>query len=290
MDGYALLDQPRSGVENMALDQRMLEFAASEQVPLLRVYRWSEPTLSLGYFQKFEERGSHAASSRLPIVRRATGGGAIVHHHDWTYCVALPDRLTFSQQASSSIGASPALYGCLHDCVVAWLVEEGFPAHKWNQACATAPDQADRGKSFLCFERRSCGDVVVQDSKIMGSAQRRMQGAMLQHGSLLLASSPHAPSLLGLHDLALRQIGKHTASPKEITEEIKEKSPRKWAEESMHGGLPIKLEGWFGQLTTSLASAIGVDFQFVKAVGELPLEWHWPQPSKFGEKEWTKRV
>ncbi|MEZ6075112.1 MAG: hypothetical protein R3C56_05395 [Pirellulaceae bacterium] len=77
MDGYALNDIPRSGVENMALDQRLLEVAAAEQCVLLRVYRWSEPTLSLGYFQPYVQRLTHSHSSDLPVVRRATGGGAL---------------------------------------------------------------------------------------------------------------------------------------------------------------------------------------------------------------------
>ena len=116
MDGYALNDGARSGVENMALDQHLLETAAEQQCVLLRVYRWSQPTLSLGYFQPYVQRLTHSASSELPVVRRATGGGAIVHHYDWTYCVAVPKNLASSLSGTTaaratSIGAAQPLYG-----------------------------------------------------------------------------------------------------------------------------------------------------------------------------------
>ena len=91
MDGIALIDVARDGIENMALDQYALEWSAEHRCALLRVYRWSEPTLSLGYFQSFGDRRLEPAVMDLPVVRRATGGGAIVHHHEWTYCIALPD-------------------------------------------------------------------------------------------------------------------------------------------------------------------------------------------------------
>lgn len=202
MDGYALLDVPRTGAENMALDQQMLELSARRQCLLLRVYRWASPTLSLGYFQHYAQRDAHAPSQNLALVRRATGGGAIVHHFDWTYCVTLPS------DTPSAIGASQELYDCMHDATVDWLRELGYRAAKWTKECTAAPTKTEA--HFLCFERRSCGDVVVplsdsdeaySDAKVMGSAQRRMRGGLLQHGSLLLATSPHAPSLPGLSEL-----------------------------------------------------------------------------------------
>ncbi len=191
MDCFLLVDKPRSGIENMQTDQQMLCHAASSDRVLLRVYQWSAPTLTLGYFQKSADRKEHSESSSLDCVRRATGGGAIVHHHDWTYSLALPPKLLDSQ-----LGAAQHVYDCIHDAVVGWLTDRNFASSKWSE-----PTCRGDSCSFLCFERRSLGDVVVGESKVMGSAQRRYKGAVLQHGSLLLRRSQHAPTLRGLREL-----------------------------------------------------------------------------------------
>ena len=198
MDAYSFIDEPRSGLMNMAIDDAMLEYAAEQRVVVLRLYQWAEPTLSLGYFQRIADRGLHLPSSRIAVVRRATGGGAIVHHHDLTYSLAVP-------QSGSSVGAEPAIYGAVHEVIVGWLCEMGLAARQWRetyklQTTETEPG-ANRRPEFLCFHRRSDGDVVVGEHKVMGSAQRRGQGALLQHGSLLIAKSEHAPSLMGLREL-----------------------------------------------------------------------------------------
>ncbi len=342
MDGYALNDIPRGGVENMALDQHMLETAAAQQCLLLRVYRWSEPTLSLGYFQPYVQRLTHSPSTDLPLVRRATGGGAIVHHYDWTYSIAAPAQALGNKSRSSKLpseklpgtnlpehaadraqnpasgqvsnltgrlagrdlGASVPLYDCVHDAVVTWLAMQGIAARKWSQDCgadaaahagrlpnqsdvpeqaagtpqhtASAPQPAASGarsgdmqRRFLCFERRSCGDVVWQDHKVMGSAQRRSAGALLQHGSLLLASSPYAPSLQGLSpsgDLASRSLLGGAVPPAEL------------------------LQSFFEHLCAAVSAATGVELRPVAGLEQTPCQWQWPSPTRFAEADWTHRM
>jgi len=152
----------------------------------------------------------------LPMVRRATGGGAIVHHHDLTYALAVP-------QASSRVGAAPAIYNAVHSAVVEWLSDMGLAAQQWREPYnfpASAPPTRAPGKSeFLCFHRRSEGDVVVGDHKILGSAQRRNKEALLQHGSLLIATSPHAPTLSGLQEI-LPACGASLAKGRQFAEEL----------------------------------------------------------------------
>ena len=198
MEAFSYIDEPRSGLMNMAIDDAMLDFSNARRAVVLRLYQWSEPTLSLGYFQRLSQRELHPPSSDLDVVRRATGGGAIVHHHDLTYSLAVP-------QSSSTVGAAPAIYHVVHEAIVQWLTELEIPASLWR-ATYNLPtigvQHAIANKSkFLCFHRRSEGDVIVGDQKVMGSAQRRTQGAILQHGSLLISLSSYAPSLLGLQDL-----------------------------------------------------------------------------------------
>jgi lipoyl(octanoyl) transferase len=190
------LDPPRSGEENMALDQELLERAERDGCGLLRLYRWSEPTLSLGHFQSLEDRAQHAPSQQLPVVRRRSGGGAIVHDREWTYAVALP-------LGKSRVGASTELYDTMHDALVKLLRHCGWPAAKWTQACEAAPSlpASSTAQPFLCFQRRHCGDIVCQGHKVVGSAQRRLGRSVLQHGSILLDTSPAAPELPGLQTL-----------------------------------------------------------------------------------------
>lgn len=216
MDAFSYVDIARSGVMNMAIDEALLNFVDQQQTIVLRLYQWSEPTLSLGYFQRLEDRSLHPHSRNLPVVRRATGGGAIVHHHDLTYSLCIP-------QLQSSVGAAPAVYHAVHGAVVSWLRARDVPADQWSDSPSsdsklvnalrrsalsadesTAVGPARSSGEFLCFRRRSAGDVVANEHKVLGSAQRRAKGALLQHGSLLLATSDYAPSLTGLSQMSPR--------------------------------------------------------------------------------------
>lgn len=203
MDGFAYIDCPRTGDENMAIDRELLEKAERDRCAWLRIYRWSEPTLSLGHFQSDANRTAHPASANLTRVKRASGGGAIVHDREWTYAVALP-------LSRNRVGAATELYDCIHDCLVRKFRDQGWRAAKWSSACKTAIDAempAD-GQSFLCFQRRSCGDIICGPWKIVGSAQRRLGTSVLQHGSILCGTSPFAPELCGLADLPRIRINR----------------------------------------------------------------------------------
>lgn len=175
----------------MAVDEALLEAAEARPAPAtLRFYQWAVPTLSLGYFQRHEDRRSHAPSLACPLVRRASGGGAILHDREWTYSLVLPAAHGFSRQPGR-------LYDGVHEALVAVLCAWGVQA----SVCA-APRTRSGAEPFLCFLRRVPGDVLVAGGKVLGSAQRRRRAAVLQHGSLLLRASSAAPELPGLLDLA----------------------------------------------------------------------------------------
>jgi lipoate-protein ligase A len=97
---------------------------------------------------------------------------------------------------------SLALYRHVHEALVAALAEVDITA-RLLETPATGESAAE---PFLCFQRRAAGDVVAGTAKIAGSAQRRRQGAVLQHGSVLLGRSPSAPELLGIREVADREI------------------------------------------------------------------------------------
>jgi lipoate-protein ligase A len=195
MDVRLIIDEPARGAWNMALDEALLEWAAQTGGSALRFYQWSRPTLSLGYFQACCSRAHHAGSCGLPLVRRASGGGAIVHDHELTYSFVTPVRSRFAGQAHSWIGL---FHQALVDCLADWSLQAGL--------CRSPPPVSREREPFLCFQRRAVNDVLSSDHKIAGSAQRRRKAAVLQHGSVLLARSRHATELQGVRELAGRPL------------------------------------------------------------------------------------
>jgi len=190
-----IIDEPRDGPTNMAADEWLLQWAAEKEGMALRFYSWSRPTLSLGYFQRIGDREHHADSLGCEIVRRASGGGAILHHHELTYAFVMP----ITDRAHSS---ATSIYDLFHETLIATLADFSVPARLANARDVAASDP----NSFLCFQRRSLGDVVWNESKIGGSAQRRHANAMVQHGSILLNRSDFAPELPGINDLGSANV------------------------------------------------------------------------------------
>lgn len=186
-----IIDGPQPGAWNMAVDEVLLDRAAAENQIQLRLYAWEPATLSLGYFQRVAERHTHLPSRACPLVRRPSGGGAILHDREITYCLAIPGERT----------DGAAVYRSVHAAFVGSLGKLGIQA-------ALAPDvQPEHATApFLCFQRRATGDVVVGSHKVIGSAQRRRRGALMQHGSILLQASHAAPELPGLTDLSMHRL------------------------------------------------------------------------------------
>ncbi len=176
---------------NMACDEWLLDSVLHSGQPTVRVYAWSRPTVSLGYFQQTDALNANPHIVGLDNVQRLSGGGAIVHHHEWTYSCVVPA----SDPNSSS---RTDLYELVHLALVDQLVTlaGGTIAGLGLRGVVD-----DAGKPALCFARSAAEDVVCGKHKVIGSAQRRRRGAVLQHGSLLLRNSPHAPEFLGLEDL-----------------------------------------------------------------------------------------
>jgi lipoyl(octanoyl) transferase len=174
---------PRPGPENMAADEVMLE-AVGRGLASLRFYTWSEPTLSLGYFQAAAQRLVDPRLAGVAWVRRPSGGAAILHHHELTYCLALPAGPPWQTKANWICRA--------HEFIATALQSLG--ASSQPVGCG---EERKLGE-FLCFLHQTPGDLLMSDCKIAGSAQRKARGALMQHGSILLAQSPHAPALPGI--------------------------------------------------------------------------------------------
>src|SRR5262249_15546865 len=130
----------------------------------------------------------------LPWVRRPSGGGAIIHDIEVTYCLALP--------AGSPWQTAESWLLRMHAIVAVALAELGVTARRH-----VAPANEPPCEGCLCFRHFTAGDLVIAGGRVAGSAQRRLRKALLQHGSILLAASPAAPTLPGIRELSGRDLG-----------------------------------------------------------------------------------
>lgn len=201
-----ILDPPADGAWNMAVDEVLLGHVAKSGQPVLRFYQWQRPTLSLGYFQKASDRSAHPSSLDADLVRRLSGGGAIVHDQELTYSLFLPQTHNLSHDPQS-------LYNTVHQTIAKILnTFLDTSLSDWQAVlCDRLTNHHTKDEPFLCFERRAIGDILLRKKeffpqalthKIVGSAQRRRQGVVLQHGSILLSQSRMAPELAGFTEVA----------------------------------------------------------------------------------------
>ncbi|MDE0430696.1 MAG: biotin/lipoate A/B protein ligase family protein [Caldilineaceae bacterium] len=170
-------ESPRSGAANMALDEAIAEAAADGAVPpSLRFYRWHLPTVSLGRHQKAADVDEAQLATRgYDLVRRTTGGRAILHSDELTYSVAGP--VTDPLMAGGVMDA----YLRFSNALLSGLEVLGLVANK-----AGARTRTPRDLSAVCFEAPSAYEITAGGLKLMGSAQSRRKGYVLQHGSLPL--------------------------------------------------------------------------------------------------------
>jgi len=173
-----LVDAPAAGPWNMAVDEVLLDgVARGGTAPTLRFYQWSPACLSLGYFQSYDVVDlDGCAALGVDVVRRPTGGRAILHDRELTYSVALPASVL-----GHDGGVLPSYYR-LSLALQDGLRRLGVPA-------TLAPESAARGPIVhgpVCFDRPSAHEILLEGRKLVGSAQMRRGGGILQHGSILI--------------------------------------------------------------------------------------------------------
>lgn len=188
MTTWKLLDTGANiGAYNMAVDEELLARAQlGETMPVLRFYAWAPPTVSIGRFQKIETAVNRDACERLgiDIVRRITGGRAVLHYKELSYSIiARIDNPLFPPGVL-------ATYKTIATCLVTGLRELGVPAELVTRGSRHAELVNTRAKNAACFSSPSWYELVVNHRKLIGSAQRRLSNAFLQHGSLLLEYDP----------------------------------------------------------------------------------------------------
>jgi lipoate-protein ligase A len=184
-----LLTDPASGPENMALDEALMARARSTGEWVLRVYAWLAPTLSLGRHQSAcaaYDRQTLAAAG-VAVVRRPTGGRAILHDREVTYSVTAP---------ATDTGELRESYQRINRLLVEGLRSLGVAADIAEIPRALKPDLTP------CFGLPSPGEITAGGRKLAGSAQWREYGALLQHGSILVDGDQALVSTLLRHPLA----------------------------------------------------------------------------------------
>lgn len=174
MTDWRLLDTgARDGAWNMACDAALMTRARRTGETVFRIYAWERPTLSFGRHESAARQydATAIAAADIDVVRRPTGGRALLHHREVTYSVTAP--IVAEEPLRASVRRfNQVLLRALHHL--------GVPAVEAEQPHAMRPAGA------ACFAVPAAGELTLGGRKLVGSAQVRAEGALLQHGSILL--------------------------------------------------------------------------------------------------------
>ncbi len=232
-------DQPTLGSRNMAVDEAILaSVGAGDAPPTLRLYGWTPPCLSLGYGQRAREADfARLDARRWGIVRRPTGGRAILHADELTYSLALPKSDPLAGQGVIES------YRRISGALLAALNRLGARAH-----ADRADSESDQPLSPVCFETPSHYEITVGGRKLIGSAQVRRREGLLQHGSLPLCGDlARICEVLVYPDEAARAEARRQVRARSIT-----------LAEAL--GREIEWQSGADMLVAGFVEAFGVDF------------------------------
>lgn len=233
MDPWRLLRDlsPRPGAFNMAVDEYLFRRLDEDPQTKVRFYCWKRPTVSLGYSQRIEDVLDYDYCRRngVDVVRRITGGKLVLHWREITYSIVSADTKSFSSNLAES-------YKRISAALILGLKKMGLRA----RLAGPAPSSYSRG-NMPCFAYPARDEIEIDGRKIVGSAQKRVGGRFLQHGSIPLQGDDGLLDRLALsgdEGSGLRLISLSEALGKMVDAE--------WAVERLSAGLAeyfaIKLE------------------------------------------------
>jgi lipoyl(octanoyl) transferase len=177
---WRLLIQDRlPGYTQMAIDEALYHLAGPDRPPVLRFYTWKSPTLSLGFFQKYKRVVSEPfiRHNNIAVVRRITGGRAVLHDKEVTYALAGPLTNEFAKQSLKET------YSVIAQALNLGLQSLGIQEAFFSKDHATAVRES---RLPQCFVAVSQYEISKDARKIIGSAQKRARDRFIQHGSILL--------------------------------------------------------------------------------------------------------
>ncbi len=255
-----------SAAWNMAIDEAMMIAHQEQRVPpTLRFYGWEPAALSIGYFQKVEKEVDRAELARqgLELVRRLTGGRAVLHDQELTYSIVVSEK---DPILPPSVSAS---YRALSQGLVA-----GFRILGLQAELAPPQSTASLGTA-ACFDTSSDYELVLEGKKVAGSAQVRKQGVVLQHGSILL-------------EVDLERLMAVLRFPSErVKERLKESFAQKAVAINQMAARKVTLEEMISAFYQGFTT--GLSIKLVE--GELtPYEWKLAEQlvqSKYQQDDWN---
>ncbi len=264
-----IVTDPARGAWNMAVDEAIAILSARGDVPpTLRFYQWQPATVSLGRHQPVEDIDAGRLQERgWDMVRRPTGGRAILHTDELTYSIAGPADEPRLQ------GAVLDVYNLISHGLLTGLRRLGVPADK-----APAHKRAGQDVSAACFEVPSAYEISVGNQKLIGSAQRRAGGYVLQHGSLPLHGDiTRLVEVMAFEDERQRQAFRAHLAERATT---------------LEAALGRRVSFWEAAavLLDGLNSVLEVDFEEQSLTPqELDLARE-IEAEKYGAYDWTRRV
>ncbi len=163
----------------MALDVTLLEFAEKSGIPVMRTYTWKPFTISLGYHQKAESIDRQKCrEEHIELVRRPTGGRAVLHAQELTYSIVIPRSSRYYQENLTR------MYFELSTGLARGLRLLGVEA-SLEKRTLDLRSHYETDLSVSCFSAAARNEILVQGRKLVGSAQRHLHQGLLQHGSIL---------------------------------------------------------------------------------------------------------
>lgn len=167
---------------NMAMDEALLNFVSRGEIdPVIRFYTWNPATLSIGYFQRLQKEIDidKVKEKGYGLVRRQTGGRGVLHDKELTYSVIVPES---HPNMPSTVTEA---YKIISQGLLEGFKNLGFETYFAIPRSKEERDKLKQPRSSVCFDAPSWYELVVEGRKIVGSAQTRQKGVILQHGSIL---------------------------------------------------------------------------------------------------------
>lgn len=281
---HLITDGLHGGAANMARDEVLRETCqrggprSPGATPILRLYGWQPPCLSLGYGQRARVVAEERCRARgWQVVRRPSGGGALLHAAELTYCLLLPPGHPLQQ------GDILSSYARLRPGLVAGLAQLGVVADLAGAVAAGARSAetdgtSTDGTSAICYLQPAAQEVSVGGRKLIGSAQLRRRGVLLQHGSL-----PLGADIIAIADALVYEGEAERAAAKERLRrgacslaELLGRAEPSWAEAA-------------AALAAGFAAAFGIGWEERGFSDEEEARARELEATRYGTAAWTKR-